>query len=379
MKSDSKKKNRWTKCILFHEFSKEEIQQVEGVLNTVECEEGESIIEEGQKGESVYIIEKGKVEVIKEGVKLGEMGKGEYFGAMALLDQTERSASINTIKPTIFKTITKHKLDALGDDLFKRIIMNHLRTQQNLVRKMTKATIRETKAKLKASEERVKMANFFFFLVLILLVYQLLLGVYIEYGSTLRQGFYRGIVTPAVIFTMVVMGWSAAKKIGIPLSELGLNLNNWAASLKESLIWTFYFLLTIIVVKWILIQILPSYADRSVFESYMLDDSLTPMMLLLYNMIYAIMTPIQEFLARGILQGSLSRIFDDKYSAFYAILLSNLIFSALHLHIDLRFALLTLIPGFFWGYMYDRQQSLLGVSFSHLVIGMFFFLFIGEL
>lgn len=369
----------WKNCVLFNGISEDQLEKLETFLISKTYSKGEYLIKEGTFGDAIFILEKGKVEARKDDIKLGQQVAGDYVGAMALMENTTRSASVIALDQTEVKVLTINQLRALeSDDIYQQVLTNHIKAQQKLVRKLTNSTINETKSKLKEAETRVQLANFFYYLILILVIYKYILGIYIENHDFLRQGFYRGIVTPSVILLVVLLGYGVAKKIGIPLSYLGWKFDNWRAQLKEALWWTFAFLIVVIMLKWILIQILPSYQERQVFESFMLDDSLTPSLLIIFNLVYAVMTPMQEFITRGILQGSLTRMLTGKYVTFRSILLSNLIFSALHLHIDLRFALITIIPGFFWGYLYDRQQSILGVSVSHLIIGMFFFLVLGQ-
>ena len=52
-----------------------------------------------------------------------------------------------------------------------------------------------------------------------------------------------------------------------------------------------------------------------------------------------------------------------------SIVVSNLVFSAVHVHIGLAFALLAFIPGLFWGWLFLRTNSWLGASLSHLFLG----------
>ena len=370
----------WKKSMLVENLSNVELQQLEKHLISKTYEKGRYLIREGEYGDAIFFIEKGKIAISKDGIQLSELRAGKHVGAMALMENTTRSADVLATETTQVKVLTINQLKAIeSDELYQKVLKNQLRAQQKLVRKLTDTTIRETKAKLRESETRVQMANFFFFLILTLVIYQFVLGAYIDHHEFLRQGFYRGIITPSFIITVVALSVFMAKRSGIPLSFLGWKFENWKADLRQSLIWTAGFIGFGIILKWLLIQVVPSYEGRTVFESISMDNSMTPALLILFNLIYAIMTPLQEFVIRGILQGSLSRVLLGKYVAFKSILLSNLIFSALHLHIDLRFALITIIPGFFWGYMYEEQKSILGVSISHVIIGLFFFLIIGDL
>ncbi|CAL9730252.1 cAMP-dependent protein kinase regulatory subunit [Monosporozyma unispora] len=76
---------------------------------------GEVIIREGDVGENFYLIEYGEVQVIKEdkGV-INTLGKGDYFGELALLNDIPRQATIKTTKRT--------KVATLGKSGFQRLL-----------------------------------------------------------------------------------------------------------------------------------------------------------------------------------------------------------------------------------------------------------------
>jgi DNA-binding SARP family transcriptional activator len=74
---------------------------------------GEVIVEQGGPGDAVYWIEEGRVEVLGtddqgEEVALTEMGPGRYFGELAALLGTARTATVRAIEPT---TVTAHSID----------------------------------------------------------------------------------------------------------------------------------------------------------------------------------------------------------------------------------------------------------------------------
>jgi membrane protease YdiL (CAAX protease family) len=66
-----------------------------------------------------------------------------------------------------------------------------------------------------------------------------------------------------------------------------------------------------------------------------------------------------------------------KHRILIAVFISNLMFSMTHLHISTRFALLAFLPGLFWGWQYARHKNLIGISISHIVIGLSASIFIG--
>lgn len=68
-----------------------------GVLGK-EYEDGEVIVRQGEVGDCMYVIQAGKVDVLYEGSgethRLTSLGKGSFFGEMALFGREVRSATV---------------------------------------------------------------------------------------------------------------------------------------------------------------------------------------------------------------------------------------------------------------------------------------------
>src|SRR5437868_3234323 len=76
----------------------------------------QKIVHEGQFGSSLYVLGKGRVEVViglNEGneTKLAELGEGEVFGEMSVIEAVERSASVRAIEPSLVYSISGAALD----------------------------------------------------------------------------------------------------------------------------------------------------------------------------------------------------------------------------------------------------------------------------
>ncbi len=55
---------------------------------------GDVIIKEGDSGREMFIIQKGAVDVLKGGVALATLGRGDFFGEMSILEGLKRSATV---------------------------------------------------------------------------------------------------------------------------------------------------------------------------------------------------------------------------------------------------------------------------------------------
>lgn len=77
-------------------------------------EDNEYIVRQGERGECMYEILEGKVKVLNEEgdeqILLQILGKGEFFGEMAIFDRKTRSASVRSFKQSRILTIDRKLL-----------------------------------------------------------------------------------------------------------------------------------------------------------------------------------------------------------------------------------------------------------------------------
>ncbi|XP_056326785.1 cGMP-dependent protein kinase 1a isoform X1 [Danio aesculapii] len=106
-------------AILDNDFMKNlemsQIQEIVDCMYPVDYDKNSCIIKEGDVGSLVYVMEDGKVEVTKEGLKLCTMGPGKVFGELAILYNCTRTATV--------RTVTSVKLWAIDRQCFQTIMM----------------------------------------------------------------------------------------------------------------------------------------------------------------------------------------------------------------------------------------------------------------
>ncbi len=76
---------------LFRYLSYKELVRVMNITETREFKPNEDIIREGEPGDAMFVVLAGSVKLHKGGVTVAELGKGQHFGEMALVDRTQRS------------------------------------------------------------------------------------------------------------------------------------------------------------------------------------------------------------------------------------------------------------------------------------------------
>ena len=79
---------------LFAELEPRELERLSGSFKERTYEPGESVVAEGEHVSRFFVIESGEAAVKVHGDERGRLGPGEYFGDVAMIDQGDRTASI---------------------------------------------------------------------------------------------------------------------------------------------------------------------------------------------------------------------------------------------------------------------------------------------
>jgi HEAT repeat protein len=82
---------------VFSRTSEDVLAEIAGVLEEVQAQEGQTIFQKGDMGDSLYIIVDGRVRVHDGDTTIGELGEKDIFGELALLDPEPRFASISAL------------------------------------------------------------------------------------------------------------------------------------------------------------------------------------------------------------------------------------------------------------------------------------------
>ncbi|HMK49098.1 MAG TPA: cyclic nucleotide-binding domain-containing protein [Thermodesulfovibrionales bacterium] len=83
------------KIPIFQDLRPRDLNIIKRILHTREYKSNENIFNEGDVGLGMYIIVKGKVRIVysTDCQVLAELGEGDFFGELSLLDESPRSAA----------------------------------------------------------------------------------------------------------------------------------------------------------------------------------------------------------------------------------------------------------------------------------------------
>jgi CRP/FNR family transcriptional regulator, cyclic AMP receptor protein len=91
---------------LFEEVGDEELAQIAPFAQEVSVEEGKVLVREGDFSYEFMAIEEGKAEVTRSGEHVADLGPGDFFGEVGLLEKTLRNATVTAKTPMRLVTLT---------------------------------------------------------------------------------------------------------------------------------------------------------------------------------------------------------------------------------------------------------------------------------
>jgi CRP-like cAMP-binding protein len=100
---------------LFAACSKKELAEVASIADEIDLPEGKILIKEGGQGREFFVLVDGTVDVIQGEEKVASMGPGDFFGEIALVAKTPRTATIKATSPVRALVITDRAFRALLD------------------------------------------------------------------------------------------------------------------------------------------------------------------------------------------------------------------------------------------------------------------------
>lgn len=94
---------------LFKFLSFDELLRVISLIEERSFEADETVFEEGDEGNALFVLLKGKVKVSKKDVEIATLGEGDHFGELSLIDRADRSATVTSLEPSLCLVMSRQR------------------------------------------------------------------------------------------------------------------------------------------------------------------------------------------------------------------------------------------------------------------------------
>jgi CRP/FNR family transcriptional regulator, cyclic AMP receptor protein len=116
---------RLKKIPVFADLSDEELGHIAALAAEVSVPESKELVREGDYSYDVLAIEEGTARVERHGRQIADLGPGDVFGEMGVLERSQRNATVVATSPMLLVTLTSWDIRRLQKTAAKAV--EHLR------------------------------------------------------------------------------------------------------------------------------------------------------------------------------------------------------------------------------------------------------------
>ncbi|AQQ04504.1 hypothetical protein B0E33_13710 [Roseibium algicola] len=321
----------------------------------------QDVIVEGETSDGLYIVLEGTFGIYRKGDgtasdhRVAEIGPGQPFGEMALLDGEPRSATVRAETAGAVLEIEPERILELADGEarlaeFKGALASFVTRR---MRASTQEHVAALQRELDLRNEQQQFGKFFVYSLIMMSIGTLVNNVLAR--TIVNVDVYTEVFAWQYLAILMVPSLFVIRHMGISISALGLT----TVGLKKSLIEGAIISVGLCIFAWGLAAVL-KYFDA-------LPGKPLPFNLL-GTLSYFLHSALQEIIARGFLQSSFQRFLGDQ-GKWRSVLLASVLFGMFHLHFGIPAVLMTIGTGFIFGWIYIRHQNIAGVILIHYMMG----------
>jgi len=362
---------------LFKNFSKTELLSLANLFQEISLPSNTIFIHEGDEPTDLFVLIEGEAEILKKekdskkNHTIATLKSGSVVGELSLIDNYPRSATVRT---TQHSTLLRIPIATLRDILEKkpkltnRVYFNLAQELNTRLKAINEETVEALQQRLIAAQMRVAIGRFMADILIIIFVFVFFMqGIAYLARSAQNTTYISG---PSII----VFGLAALVvmlRSGFPMATFGFTLKNAGRNAMMATLYTIPVLMLILLGKWLAMLYLPSFAHDTLFDNPFMSahSTMDAKFFTVITLCYLIIVPFQEIISRGAFQGSLQIFLTGKNKNLLAILLATLGFSVMHLPMEAIFPVIVFPLSLFWGWIYLKQGDLIGVSVSHMLVG----------
>jgi CRP-like cAMP-binding protein len=369
---------------LFHFLTPPERELLLSCAKKQVLKKNQILTHEGDPADSFYVILNGKLQVTKHAKKktvqhvLAYLNPGDTIGEMALIEKLPRGATLKARKTSTVLEFEVSEVEKYPE-VYNKLSLHLAQKTARRLRFLSEVTVKSMEKQLQEAQKRSALGLLMVTVLSLICIYILSLRFLENIQSQLPV---TTIISAPMVVIIVAIMILVMKRSGFPWKTFGISFKHWQHDILEALLLSIPVILILMLAKWLVIRLIlkdpsmplihpqASMPINSEFNSLLYGASLA---------MYVLLAPLQELIVRGGLQSGFYVFLPgaEKKRLWIAIIISNLIFSLPHLYSSPYFALIVLVPGIFWGWLYSRQKTLVGVSVSHIFIGVWMVFIVG--
>ncbi len=101
---------------LFAGLSKRELEQIAAIADEIDLREGKELTVQGKSAREFFVLLEGSADVTKDGERINQLGDGDFFGEIALVSRSPRTATVTATSPVRTLVITDRSFRRLLED-----------------------------------------------------------------------------------------------------------------------------------------------------------------------------------------------------------------------------------------------------------------------
>jgi CRP/FNR family cyclic AMP-dependent transcriptional regulator len=100
---------------LFRDLSRKERDQIARWTDEVDVPAGYPLVEQGRFPHEFFVIESGTVAVTKDGEHIADLGPGDFFGEIAIVEHERRTATVVSTTPLTAIVMLSRDFETMAD------------------------------------------------------------------------------------------------------------------------------------------------------------------------------------------------------------------------------------------------------------------------
>ena len=342
-------------------FKKNQVEKFTKLLTLHHFKAGETIVKEGSVYDTIKFLFQGSAEVVnshgldQKEYHVDTLNSGAFFGEMGFISSKAASATIRAKENCSVFSLPRSKVR--NTSLYNRLIENIALLQVKRLKSANEKYINSMQQTIEKQKEQNQFGRFYITTILLFAI-----ASFIPNTTTSSPMVQIWASWFFLMFILIPIAYLVRKQ-KTPLASFGVTGKGWFRAAYEGLLVAIVFAPVVMLAK-----IMTSPVEEKFFTWKSMSDYSNAEMYF-YLITYIPHSAIQEFMARGVIQGSLHKFMVDSHFMI-PIFITSALFGVAHLHISAQFAVLTFCISLIFGYVYYMHQSIVGVSVLHWALGM---------